>query len=169
MEEANNMMEYSVLGEDEIQNMAKMVKKAYTSSRQCQRGNVPNGMKRPNYKFEENDETNDHRNQRLLIREIMTGMFSRSIATSVKEQIAAMLYELDKDEIDVNVQPVLQQTNSTDSGVFALAFATAICLGYKGSHCHFDMEKMWSHLSKCMEEEGMEMFPSAALWNNPRQ
>jgi hypothetical protein len=224
MEEANNMMEHSVLGEEEIQKemherSAKRAKKGHTSSRQ--RGNVPNGMKQPNYKLEDNDETNIlNPNYMLTDREIMIGqnllhrrfpkmnglmsttlgpidqfdvmrgdfvqilhngslhcvcvanvsrrsgcvnlfdsMFSGSIATSVKEQIAAMLYELDKDEIDVHVQPVQQQTNSTDCGVFALAFATAICLGYKVSHCHFDVEKMRSHLWKCMKEERMEMFP----------
>ena len=77
MEEANNMMEHSVLGEDEIQQefherLAKTAKKGHTSSRQ--RGNVPNGMKRPNYKLEENDETDIlNPNYMLIDREIMIG------------------------------------------------------------------------------------------------
>jgi hypothetical protein len=86
-------------------------------------------------------------------------MFYGSIATSIKEQIASMLHEVDNDEIEILVQPVQQQTNSTDCGVFALAFATAVCFGYEVSHCSFDVVKMRSHLWKCMKEGHMEMFP----------
>ena len=75
-------------------------------------------------------------------------MFSVSIPTCIKEQIASLVHELDKDEIEVLVQPVQQQTNSTDCGVFALAFATAICFGYDVRHCHFEVEKMRPHLWK---------------------
>jgi hypothetical protein len=90
---------------------------------------------------------------------LFDSMFSGSITTSVKEQIASMLYELDNDEFEVHIQPVQQQTNSTDCGVFALAFATAFCFGYGVSHCNFDVGKMRPHLWKCLKEDRMEMFP----------
>ena len=48
------------------------------------------------------------------------------ISTFTKEQIAALLFVEDNNDIEVTIPPVAQQCNGTDCGVFALAFATAL-------------------------------------------
>ena len=51
----------------------------------------------------------------------------RGISPFTKEQIAALLFIQDSDQIEVSIPPVDQQTNGTDCGVFPIAFATALC------------------------------------------
>ena len=87
-------------------------------------------------------------------------MYSGSVPTSVKDDIASILHRLREDEIEVLVQPVQERMNSTDFSVFALAFATAVCFGYDVSHCQFDVGKMLAlaHLWKCMKQCRNENF-----------
>jgi len=51
----------------------------------------------------------------------------RGILQFTKEQIAALLFIQDSDQIEISITPVDQQTNGKDCGVFAVAFATALC------------------------------------------
>ena len=52
------------------------------------------------------------------------------------------------------------QKNGSDCGVFAIAFAMAICNGQNPEDLKFDIPKMRRHLSECLEDEQMRHFPS---------
>ncbi len=83
----------------------------------------------------------------VVVLTCLTACFTGQLQHLLK-QIASVSHEVDN-EIEILVQPVQQQTNSTDCSVFALAFATAVCFGYIVSHCSFGMDKMRPHLWKC--------------------
>ena len=42
------------------------------------------------------------------------------------------------------------QKNTNDCGLFALAFATALCLGQEPRDLSFEAAAMWEHLLKCL-------------------
>ena len=52
------------------------------------------------------------------------------------------------------------QTNGNDCGLFAVAFAMAICLGQALEDLHFNVKLMRSHLSSYLVEKKMKAFPS---------
>ena len=43
--------------------------------------------------------------------------------------------------------------------IFAIAFATALCLGKQPGQLCFDENRMCTHLLKCIESQEMTMFP----------
>ena len=53
-----------------------------------------------------------------------------------------------------------RQTNGSDCGLFALAFATALCEKKKPEQIIFEKTSMRLHLLKCLEQENMTAFPS---------
>ena len=55
---------------------------------------------------------------------------------------------------------VQQQQGITDCGVFAVAFATAICTGSNVQSVSFNQSKMRAHLLECFENRKMAPFPS---------
>lgn len=82
------------------------------------------------------------------------------VTLTTKQQIAALLHVEDAECIDVKIMPVEQQTNSTDCGVYAIAFATSLCHGVDPSTIKFNRRAIRSHLWKCMEGgNSIEMFP----------
>jgi len=81
------------------------------------------------------------------------------IKAFTKQQITSLLYAENADDIDVIVMPVEQQTNSTGCGIYAIAFATALCHG-DPSKLNLNRRIMQSHLWKCMESgSNIDMFP----------
>lgn len=66
-----------------------------------------------------------------------------------KKQIASLLYTA-SDEITVQVQPVTQQSNGVDCGVYSIAFAVA-------------GERDRNHLWHCLHNERIEMFPTTMV------
>ena len=54
---------------------------------------------------------------------------------------------------------VQQQPNGVDCSVLAIAFAVDILNGFAETGKRFDVEKMRSHLFKCLEEEDFTLFP----------
>ena len=54
---------------------------------------------------------------------------------------------------------VTLQTNGSDCGIYAIAFATALCLGQSPGLLQFDESRMISHLAKCLEQGTFTMFP----------
>ena len=55
-----------------------------------------------------------------------------------------------------------RQPNGNDCGLFALAFAMAICLGQAPEDLHFNVKLIMirSFLSSCLLEKKMKAFPS---------
>jgi hypothetical protein len=58
----------------------------------------------------------------------------------------------------INVQ---MQTGGSDCGLFALAFATALCAGKDPHKCSFDQNRMRSHLELCLEKGEITEFPAS--------
>ena len=55
--------------------------------------------------------------------------------------------------------PVQNQMGGADCGLFAIAFAVAICFGMKPSIVIFIQEKMRCHLIECLKNETFCNFP----------
>ena len=52
------------------------------------------------------------------------------------------------------------QTNVDDCGVFAIAFAMAICSGRNPEELQFNVSVMRQHLFNCLERQQMSLFPA---------
>ena len=75
------------------------------------------------------------------------------LPTQTKEQICALLASPEP-VIDLIYVAVQKQQNGCDCGLFALAYATALCSGLL-----FKQSVMRAHLLECLEEEDMKPFP----------
>ena len=53
-----------------------------------------------------------------------------------------------------------QSNNTADCGVFAIAFATAICNGQDPEKLLFKTSEMRKHLHDCLENKKMQQFPA---------
>ena len=56
--------------------------------------------------------------------------------------------------------PVQQQYGTADCGLFAIAFAVAVCAGSNAKTLTFEQMKMQKHLFQCLEQRKMSTFPS---------
>ena len=63
----------------------------------------------------------------------------------------------------VNVQ---RQSGLSDCGIFAIAFATALCMGIDPYTLNIDQNKSRIHLLKCFEQKNISAFP---LTERPRR
>ena len=77
------------------------------------------------------------------------------LPTQTKEQICASPEPV----INLIYFVVQKQQNGCDCGLFALAYATALCLGQNPQSLLFKQSVMRAHLLKCLEEEDMKPFP----------
>ena len=59
------------------------------------------------------------------------------------------------------------QTNVDDCGVFAIAFAMAICSGRNPEELQFNVSVMRQHLFKCLEKQQMSLFPATQRLIDP--
>ena len=73
----------------------------------------------------------------------------------VKKQIASMLCSSEP-EIQLNIVPVQQQTNSVDCGV---DFATSSAFGEDPAQRKYDMSAMRPHLLNCLRKNSFSPFP----------
>ena len=80
------------------------------------------------------------------------------ISSRTKEQIAAILFS-EKEEIQLQFKPVQEQHGTADCGVFAVAFATALCSGKDPAEIHFIQHQLRPHLKKCLIENMITEFP----------
>ena len=55
--------------------------------------------------------------------------------------------------------PVQQQTNASDCGLFAIAFATSLVLRIVSKHITFDTTRMHAHLVACFRAGAITQFP----------
>lgn len=85
-----------------------------------------------------------------------------------KEQICALLVTKEP-QIEVLHIDVQQQKNSNDCGLFALAFATALCSGQEPRELHFDAGAMREHLLQCINADNMEPFPCVSMLKKKRK
>ena len=82
-----------------------------------------------------------------------------SVPLDIQQQVAE--YCKSDDDIQIDVAKVHQQTNGTDCGVFAIAFATHLAHGMDPSGVVFDVPEMRGHLIQCLEKNRMTIFPTA--------
>ena len=61
--------------------------------------------------------------------------------------------------VSLDFVPVQQQTNDSDCGVFAIAFAVSLALGTDPMHVTFDIHRMRLHLAACLKDKKLNMFP----------
>ena len=84
-----------------------------------------------------------------------------TVKIDVKKQIASLLLSPER-KIAIEVKDVQQQTNNTDCGVFAIAYATALCFGHDPCYLHFNRREIRLHLWKCFMDQKFTMFPFTA-------
>ena len=77
----------------------------------------------------------------------------------IKSQIADFLYCGDFQELHAYMQPVQQQSNGTNCGLFAIAYATALAYSRDPTKVYFDEEKMRIHLHECIVNGKITPFP----------
>ena len=82
-----------------------------------------------------------------------------SIAPDMLQQQIAALLQTKDEAITLKFAKVSMQTNGSDCGVYAIAYATALCLGTSPAKLLFDDSKMRPHLIKCLEDGCFTMFP----------
>ena len=62
--------------------------------------------------------------------------------------------------IALDPKPVQQQTNGSDCGVFAVAFATCLVFGVDPTFINFDVQSIRPHLATCLRNGRISLFPS---------
>ena len=62
--------------------------------------------------------------------------------------------------VALDPKPVQQQTNGSDCGVFAIAFATSLVFGVDPIFVNFDAKGMRPHLATCLRNGKISLFPS---------
>lgn len=61
--------------------------------------------------------------------------------------------------VGLNFVPVQQQSNGSDCGVFAIAFATCLVLETDPMQVTFDVNGIRHHLASCLRNRAITMFP----------
>lgn len=83
-----------------------------------------------------------------------------STAPDTLQQQNAALLHTQEEAIKLKFTKVSMQANGSDSGVYAIAYATALCLGTSPAKLLFDNSKMRFHLMKCLEDGCSMKFPA---------
>lgn len=81
------------------------------------------------------------------------------ISANAKKQIASLLCT-HSPEIILKYKDTQKQLGSSDCGLFAIASATALILGYQSGEYIFDQSRMRRHLLQCLENRKMALFPT---------
>ena len=82
-----------------------------------------------------------------------------TVNTHVRDQIADILYVPSAPEIHVDIQPVQQQTNGTNCGVFAIAYAVDLANDQDPTKIRYDEGKMREHLMTVFKWKDLNLFP----------
>ena len=85
---------------------------------------------------------------------------SRTLNNYVKIQIAQIYGCVSSNELLIHL-PIIQHTNSSDCGVFAIAYLTDLCFNNFefNANTRYKIPDMRSHLLNCLEEKKMSPFP----------
>ena len=84
------------------------------------------------------------------------------ISPDTVKQICSIVHSYKK-SITIEIMDVLKQRGSTDCGLFALAFATSLCLGELPSERRYIQASLRAHLSDCFKSGNLssrQSFPS---------
>ena len=95
-----------------------------------------------------------HNNQVKLYDSLYSG-----IAPFTREQIGALLFNQDSDVTEICVPPVDQQTNRTECGVFAIAFATALCYNMDPTLLKFNRRAIRAHFLDSLKMDILVCYP----------
>ena len=82
-----------------------------------------------------------------------------SVSSATMRTIASLLFS-PASELVVNVMGVQRQSNSSDCGVFAIAFVFDICSGHDPCTARYDQKSLKKHLAKCLEDCKFTRFPT---------
>ena len=83
-----------------------------------------------------------------------------SVDEATKRINNLFLFDLDKAVAKIKVSCPQKQTNGTDCGVFAIAWAFTIAFGKKPSERKICETKARLHLARCFETEKLLLFPT---------
>ena len=75
-------------------------------------------------------------------------------------QVAAMM-KCSESSFRMRYINVQMQAGSSDCGLFAIAFAVALCAGKDPHKCSFDQGQMRRHLYQCLEKGELSEFPAS--------
>ena len=81
-----------------------------------------------------------------------------SISLDTKKQICSLLQPQGM-QLTLDLMNVQHQTNLSDCGLFAIAFATELASQQSPLLCEFDTSKMRSHLLTCLNDGVLKPFP----------
>ena len=82
-----------------------------------------------------------------------------SVSSHTMRIIAGLIFSSASDLV-VRIMDVGKQSNSSDCGVFAIAFAFDICSGEDPCSVRFDHKLIRQHLAKCLENCRLSRFPT---------
>lgn len=81
------------------------------------------------------------------------------ISPQTEEQIASLLFVDNADHAEVSIPPVVQRTNGTDCGVYAIVFATALCNKLDPTSLKSNRWAIRDHLWQALQCGHLSMFP----------
>lgn len=87
---------------------------------------------------------------------LFDSLYHDIISQEVEEQVQSLLADSFQ---GLEYAPCQQQTNGSDCGVFAIAFATSFVFGSNPQNITFDTAKMRQHLVVCLKAGAMSQFP----------
>ena len=90
------------------------------------------------------------------------------IPRRTKEQLAAILF-WKKNHFRLQFQAVQEQRGGSDCGLFAVAFATSLCVGDDPTLITYKQQLLRKHLCECLEKRMMTTFPKTARPRKPSQ
>ena len=82
----------------------------------------------------------------------------RSVSREALSLIASMVYS-PSSELNITKMDVEKQSNGSDCGVLAIAYAFDICNGLNPCNVRFDQNKIRQHLATCLEKCQISRFP----------
>ena len=85
-----------------------------------------------------------------------------------KQQIAAILF-WKKQNFRLQFQAVQEQRGGSDCGLFAVAFATSLCVGHDPTLISYKQHLLCNDLRECLEKRMMTAFPNTSRRRKPSQ
>ena len=79
-----------------------------------------------------------------------------------KEQVASLLFT-ERSTIEIKFMNVQIQYDSSDCGLFAVAFATSLCEDIDPTTCIYRQPNMQRHFLACIDNGEMKEFPTARI------
>ena len=92
--------------------------------------------------------------------EVYDSMPSYSAHSSALTRQVATVLQTPQAEFELRHVDVQRQVGGSDCGLFAVAFATALCSGIDPFTCSFKQTEMRSHLLTCFESHQLSTFPA---------